>query len=113
MGHYRLGERDGPDPYEYRQTGRALTYQYPYTYTLKNGTVQSRTATCTIERRRWHRKWFPLLTRESTVIDVEFSDEVGERSGSWKGGTIGCSYEIQADETVYDCLKRMEKERKF
>jgi hypothetical protein len=113
MGRNRLGENDGPEPYEYRKSGKAFSYQYPYTYTLKNGTVQERTATCTIERRKWHRKWFPFLTKESTVIDIEFNDEVGERSGSWKGGTIGCSYELLPDETVYDCLKRMERERKM
>ena len=91
----------------------ALNYVYPYTYKLKNGTVQERWATCTIERRKWHRKWFPFLTKESTVIDIEFSDEVGERSGSWKGGTVGCTYELKPDETVYECLKRMESERNF
>ena len=113
MGKNRLGERDGPDPWEYKQTGKALTYHYPFTYTLKSGIIQERTATCTIEKRKWHRKWFPFLTKESTVIDIEFDDEVGERSGSWKGGTIGCSYELLGDETVYTCLKRMEAERKF
>lgn len=101
-----------PDSYEFRKE-EALNYVYPYTYTLKNGTVQERTATCTIEFRKWHRKWFPLLTKESTVIDIEFSDEVGERTGSWKGGTLGCSYELLPEETVYECLKRMEQERKF
>lgn len=100
------------DPYEFRKTD-ALNYVYPYAYKLKNGTVQERTATCTIERRKWHRKWFPFLIKESTVIDIEFDDEVGERSGSWKGGTLGCGYELLPDETVYACLKRMEAERKF
>lgn len=109
----RFKHKDGrPDSYEFRKTD-ALNYVYPYTYKLKNGTVQERLATCTIERRKWHRKWFPFLTKESTVIDIEFNDEVGERSGTWKGGTIGCSYELNPDETVYECLKRMESERSF
>jgi hypothetical protein len=41
------------------------------------------------------------------------SKECGERKGSWKGGTLGCSYELLPNETPLDCLKRMEKERKF
>lgn len=102
----------GPEPWDFRKTD-ALTYVYPYTYKLKNGTVQERTATCAIEKRKWHRKWFPFLGKESTVIDIEFNDEVGERSGSWKGGTIGCSYELMPNETVYECLKRMEREREM
>ena len=109
----RFNHKDGrPDSYEFRKAD-ALNYVYPYTYKLKNGTIQERWATCTIERRKWHRKWFPFLTKESTVIDIEFSDEVGERSGTWKGGTVGCTYELKPDETVYECLKRMESERNF
>jgi len=38
--------------------------------------------------------WTPI-TRTAHYIDVQFSDEVGERSGSWKGGTIGCAYEMR------------------
>ena len=100
------------DAYKFRED-HAYTEQHPYTYRLKKGIVQERTATCTIEKRKWHRKWFPFLTRTSQVIDVEFSDEVGERSGTWKGGTLGCSYEMLPGETVESCLRRMEKERDF
>jgi hypothetical protein len=113
MGRNRLGENDGPEPWEYRKSGKALVNTWPYHYTLKSGKVQERLATVTLEKRQWHRKWFPFLTKESTVIDVEFNDEVGERSGSWKGGTIGCSYEIRPNETMFQCLRRMEAERDF
>ena len=102
----------GPDPYEFRKD-KAYVQAHPYTYTLRNGTVQERIATCTIEKRKWHRKWFPFLTKENTIIDIEFNDEVGERSGSWKGGTIGCSYDMLPTDTIESCLRRMEKERKM
>ena len=46
-------------------------------------------------------------------MSVNFSDEVGERSGSWKGGTLGCGYDLLKNETMEQCLRRMEKERKF
>jgi hypothetical protein len=101
-----------PVSYEFRKE-LAYSETHPYTYTLKKGTVQNRIATCTIEKRKWHRKWFPFLTKESKVIDIEFNDEVGERSGSWKGGTIGCSHEMLPDDTIETCLRRMEKEREF
>jgi len=100
------------DAYKFREE-HAYVERHPYTYRLKSGVVQARTATCTLEKRKWHRKWFPFLTRTSQVIDVEFSDEVGERSGTWKGGTIGCSYEMLPSETIESCLRRMEKERQF
>lgn len=32
---------------------------------------------------------------------------------SWKGGTIGCGYALRPNESPYECLKRMEQERKF
>jgi hypothetical protein len=56
--------------------------------------------------------WSNLFNRIRTTIGVEFNDEVGERSGSWKGGTLGCGYEILPNETPLMCLRRMEKERK-
>jgi hypothetical protein len=82
-------------------------------YTLNSGVVQNRMATCTIERRKWHRKWFPWLTQQIDVIDIEFNEEVGERSGSWKGGTIGCSFEMKPDDTIKTALQRMQDTREF
>lgn len=90
--------------------------EYPYTYTLRNGTVQNRTATVSKRRHILCRRAFKMIgwpkwTKES--IDVSFNGEVGERSGSWKGGTIGCGYELHHGETMVECLRRMERERDF
>lgn len=85
---------------------------HPYTYTLRSGEVQHRTATIKHERRLWTRWWLPFR-RVSNVIDVEFSDEVGERSGSWKGGCTGCSCIMKPGETPLQTLRRMELEREF
>ncbi len=88
----------------------------PYRYTLRNGTIQDRTATVCVERRAWRPKWFTwtkLFERERQSIDVLFSDEVGERSGSWKGGCVGCGWEMLPGETAEQTLRRMEAERKF
>lgn len=88
----------------------------PYQYVLRNGEVQKRTAMISVDEMEWRMRWFkwapwPRLIRRS--IDVKFSDEVGERSGSWKGGCVGCGYELRQDETAEECLRRMERERKF
>jgi hypothetical protein len=86
--------------------------KYPYVYTLKSGEKQYTTATVHQEKRYW-RRWFNLHTKCSHYIEIQFSDEVGERSGSWKGGCLGCSYEIKKGESPLECLQRMSKERKF
>ena len=86
---------------------------HPYTYTLRSGKVQNVGATCTMERWIHHRKWFPWSKRESVSLQVEFSAEVGEGTGSWKGGTVGCGYDILPGESMLDCLCRMKRERKF
>ena len=89
---------------------------YPYTYVLKSGVVQKRQATVKVEEREWRMNWFtwlPFNRRIQRTIDVEFNDEVGERTGSWKGGTLGCGYLLRPDETPLKCLRRMEKERVF
>lgn len=101
---------------EWEARPRAKTETHPYTYTLRSGHVQSVTATIHRERFTLSRKWFgwlPWLDKRLNTIDVRFSDEVGERAGSWKGGCIGCGYDMRPGETPLDTLRRMERERKF
>lgn len=92
------------------------THTYTYTYTRKSGEVQMRTATVTVERREWRYwclQWTRWGARVHTGIDVRFDDEVGEETGSWKGGCVGCGYEMRQGETAEQCLRRMERERRF
>lgn len=86
---------------------------YPYVDSYDNVVVN---ATISVDEREWRPlglKWTKLFSRTSKDIDVEFDKEVGKEKGSWKGGTIGCGYKLLPNETPYECLKRMEKERKF
>jgi hypothetical protein len=103
-----------PSGYPSRQIPKK--WKAPYTYVLKNGTVQKRTATYYIDRREWRWRWLmwlPWPRLVHTCIDVEFDGEVGEQSGTWKGGTIGCSYQMKKGELPIQTLRRMEQERKF
>ena len=89
---------------------------YPYKYELNSGKIQERMATITISERewRWHWfKWLPFPRKVSRTLDVEFNEEVGERTGSWKGGVLGCGYELKPNEAPLTCLRRMERERRF
>lgn len=89
---------------------------HPYTYTLKSGEVQNRLASIYVEEMEWRWHWFKWSTFPRKIrksIKVEFNDEVGERTGSWKGGCLGCGYDLRPNETPFECLKRMEKERSF
>lgn len=114
------GRRDDPSvairmPWSWRHRKHEILTEpetHPYTYTLRSGEVQQRTATIKVETRLWTRPWLPRK-RVSRYIDVHFNDEVGERSGSWKGGTIGCSHEMLPGESALDTLRRMELEEKF
>lgn len=85
---------------------------HSYIYVLKSGKVQNRMATIKMEYRRWTRWWIPHKLEKQT-IDVTFDKEVGEKSGSWKGGCIGCGYDMKEGESPLDTLRRMEIERKF
>lgn len=92
------------------------TETYPYTYRLKNGEIQERQATVYVDRMEWRWRcctWLPWLALVRKSIEVEFDQEVGERTGSWKGGTVGCSYEMRPGETPNQTLRRMEREREF
>ncbi len=95
---------------------------YFYQYTLRNGDVQERIATIYVERGYWHwllakwlrlPLWLPVVNMMKQSIDVRFDAEVGERTGSWKGGCIGTGYTMLPGETPEQTLRRMERERKF
>lgn len=112
------GRKVAPTPHHYEAPypdGRYVQV-WPYRYTLRNGTAQERTATIYGEEREWRWRWFqwlPWPRKVSRSISIAFSDEVGERTGSWKGGCLGCGYEWREDETMFNALCRMERERKF
>lgn len=111
-----LWSQGGKKVYETWDERKAIEAQnqrtYPYRYICQNGEVQVVQAKVHIERRIWRRKWTPLKIIR-TSIDIQFSEEVGERRGSWKGGCISCGYPLLRGETVEQCLRRMEAERKF
>jgi hypothetical protein len=114
------GKRDDPwtviaMPWQWRHREHKILSQpetFAYSYLLRSGEMQARTATIQEETRYWTRPWLPYK-RLSRSINVEFDAEVGERSGSWKGGVLGCSYEMRPGETRRGTLRRMERERKF
>ena len=100
------------------QMGKGILYeQHPYRYVTKSGELQDVTAWCHVTRREWKwRLWWWLgISPENTNIclEVDFSDDIGERKYSWKGGTVGCSYIMLQGETMEQTLRRMENERKF
>lgn len=94
---------------------KTVAVTYPYTYVLKSGTIQRREARVFVDRMTWRARWWPLIPirKVRTSISINFSEEVGERTGSWKGGCTGCGYDMLPDETPLMCLRRMERERKF
>ena len=96
--------------------GRKI-YKERYTYLLKNGELQERIATFHVEEREWRWRIFHPFAigpkKVSRCIWISFDQEVGERTGSWKGGCTGCGYEMIAGETPVETLRRMEYQRKF
>lgn len=89
------------------------TEEYPVYYRLKNGDMQYSMATVHRERMLYRIVGRPFKRIIHDSIDVSFSDEIGERAGSWKGGVIGCGYECLPGETMGDTLYRMMREKKF
>ena len=99
-----------------KETDGRQEFTFSYQYKLKCGEIQNRTATVFVERMAWRPKgftWTGIFEKQRQSIDVAFDDEVGERTGSWKGGTVGCGYEMLSGETPEQTLRRMESERIF
>ncbi len=112
----KKSRRPAFEGYEFRREAeKRVSEVYDYTYVLKNGTVQKRKATVYVDRMEWRARWWPLIPRNQvrTCINISFDQEVGEKTGSWKGGCTGCGYEMLLSETPLETLRRMERERKF
>lgn len=104
----------------------AATEMHPYRYVCTDGRVQNVNATIGVQEREWrwavarrlHLPWPRMIQR---TIDVTFTagedgqefDGVGDRAGSYKGGTIGCGYQMKPGEMPVDTLRRMQRERRF
>lgn len=102
----------------YKDSWKKIIWEesYNYNYVLESGKVQERLAAIKVTETEWRWHWFKWLGFPKKIkqfIDISFNDEVGERTGSWKGGALGCGYELLKHETPLECLRRMEKERKF
>lgn len=121
----------------------AYQESHDFYHMLNNGEVQHVIATCRRERAEWKWRWFgkshirpdwcedagkvinpsPVsdFLRKIQVfgidrqdrIDIRFSDEVGARRGSWKGGTVGMSTNMKPEESIYNALMRIQKEGNF
>jgi hypothetical protein len=91
------------------------TASLPYHYMTDYGEAQHVNAA--IKRERVFRTWslfgIPLRRSLEQSIDVTFDEEVGSERGSWKGGCVGCSYEMEPGETPAMTLRRMQRERRF
>lgn len=98
---------------EFYRLKQNLVKPYPFQYILKNGEIQNRVAKICIERRIWSMNWFRWIKKISTTISIEFNGEVGEETGSWKGGCTGCSYDLLDNETPEQSLRRLENEKNY
>jgi len=88
-------------------------YKYDYTDSYDGSVVP---CVFWVEEMEWRRKWFKWSKKFSKVkryIEIEFFGEVGKDKGSWKGGCVGCGYDLLPGETPKECIKRMERLRKF
>lgn len=94
---------------------KSVTETYDYTYVRNNGEIQKRQADVYVDRMTWRMRWHWILpfkkVRDS--ININFNEEVGEGTGSWKGGCTGCGYDIAPHETPLEALRRMEWNRRF
>lgn len=89
------------------------SWEYDYTDKFDEEIIPTTIYVCEREWRPKWLKWTNLFAQTIRSIDVHFSKEVGKEKGSWKGGCTGCGYTLLKNEQPLDCLKRMEKERKF
>lgn len=109
------GKRLGwPEGFQQRQKAEAAnSLVATYTYVRNNGERQERVATVHVERMGHGYRWLRYPFHVRTSIWVSLNGEIGESTGSWKGGTTGFGTTLRRGERVIDALRRMENERRF
>ena len=88
--------------------------RHEYTYTFKDGSVQKVMCTVRISEREWRQhwlRWTSWRTKTRRTIDVDFDTEVGEETGSWKGGVMGTGNTMKPGQTIFEALQHMMKTR--
>lgn len=102
---------------DYKDVEQARSEVSKVAFLLKDFDDEEIVALCHIEERRWDLgvgicSWLNYVTprRYRRVLSYDFSDEVGKRKGSWKGGTISSSIEMKDNEPPEAAIRRMCKE---
>lgn len=111
--HETPGKGNRKDFYRDEWKSKQKVWEYDYTDSYDWTIVPTKIY---VEEREWRPKWLTwtkVFAKTRRTIDVHFSEEVGKKKGSWKGGVTGCRYELLSGEDPLDCLKRMEREREF
>lgn len=107
----RLGDKEW---HERHDAQRALENTAPTRiFAFKDFDGEELIVNTKIEEREWrfgtgYFKWLSVFRRPkiSRSLDLSFSNETGRRKGSWKGGTIGHSIEMQPGELHEAAFKR-------
>jgi hypothetical protein len=89
---------------------------HDYTYITKSGDVQKVKATLRVKIMEWRRRgwmWSKFNGLVKKEIEVDFSEDIGEGRGTYKGGVVGTGYIMLENETPLQTLRRMEREKPF
>lgn len=91
-------------------------WEEPYEYTLNDGKVQRCIGMYHIEEREWRPRatyWLPIFKITRKDLEIKLTDEIGEKSGTWKGGCTGFGRAILPGEDPHTAYQRIMKESKF
>lgn len=98
--------------YEKEWIDRQWQITIPYKHKTSNEGDIDVDITCHITEREWRQRWLKWTKIGANIkksLEVEFSDEVGEMRGSYKGGVLGTGFDITKTGKIEDGLKIMEK----
>ncbi len=105
------GLRYDHDAYLVRKAAEDGCHSVTFGFTDYDG--EALTARTRIEEREWRFgdgwfKWLSVFRKPiiSRSLDIGFSGETGERKGSWKGGTVGHSIDMEPGELHESAFRR-------
>ena len=96
------------------ETEKEIEFKKEFTFmNFGSANFQQCKAVATVSKREWRLHWFPFKKKVIRSMNVDFKQELGRDSGSYKGGVMGTSIDMKEVETIDECIARFCEEKNF
>ncbi len=90
---------------------KRIEKEFDFEYITRYGEIQKRKVFAYLSEAKYGWLFLPLITRKFYYFNYRFSEETGEKTGSWKGGVCSSRQMREKNETIEECFEKLKKEK--